>query len=88
MLEFSTDPDTLAAYWRRKYRTRGDVFRANFAGIKAVESVPNTVQVFWCPEIRFEVLGHDGIVNAKAFGDDEAAGSWLVKQINQIATMI
>ncbi|KAG8680899.1 hypothetical protein FRC09_017889 [Ceratobasidium sp. 395] len=28
MLEFSTDPDTLAAYWKRKYRTRGDIFRA------------------------------------------------------------
>lgn len=28
MLEFSTDPDTLTAYWRRKYRRRGDVFRA------------------------------------------------------------
>ncbi|KAG8744879.1 hypothetical protein FRC10_009249 [Ceratobasidium sp. 414] len=88
MLEFSTDPDTLSAYWRRKYRTRGDVFRANFAGIRAVEGVPNTVRAVWCPEIRFEVLGHDGIVNAKAFGDDEAAGSWLVKQMNQIATMV
>lgn len=28
MLESSTDQDTLSAYWKRKYRYRGDVFRA------------------------------------------------------------
>ncbi|QRW05420.1 hypothetical protein RhiLY_04419 [Ceratobasidium sp. AG-Ba] len=87
MLEFSTDPDTLSAYWKRKYRTRGDVFRANFAGIRSVEGVPNTVRAVWCPEIRFEVLGHDGIVNAKAIGESEAAGSWLIRQMNQITTV-
>lgn len=87
MLEFSTDPDTLAAYWRRKYRRRGDVFRANFAGLRTVEGSPNTVRAVWCPEIRFEVLGHDGIVNAKEIGDSTAAGSWLVSQINRIATI-
>jgi hypothetical protein len=28
MLELSTDPDTLTAYWKRKYQRRGDVFKA------------------------------------------------------------
>ncbi|CAE6494494.1 unnamed protein product [Rhizoctonia solani] len=87
MLEFSTDPDTLSAYWKRKYQRRGDVFKAHFAGLRPVEGEPNTVRAVWCPEIRFEVLGYNGVVNAKEIGDTPAAGSWLAAQINRIATL-
>ncbi|KAH7345042.1 hypothetical protein B0J17DRAFT_624285 [Rhizoctonia solani] len=87
MLEFSTDPDTLTAYWRRKYQRRGDVFKAHFAGLRAVEGEENTVRAVWCPEIRFDVLGYNGVVNAKEIGDTPAAGSWLTAQINRIATL-
>ncbi|CAE6422457.1 hypothetical protein BN14_00873 [Rhizoctonia solani AG-1 IB] len=87
MLELSTDPDTLTAYWKRKYQRRGDVFKAHFAGLRPVEGEPNTVRAVWCPEIRFEVLGYNGVVNAKEIGDTPAAGSWLVAQINRIATL-
>ncbi|CAE6481505.1 unnamed protein product [Rhizoctonia solani] len=87
MLEFSTDPDTLAAYWRRKYQRRGDVFKAHFAGLRAVEGEANTFRAVWCPEIRFEVLGYNGVVNAKEIGETSAAGSWLTSQINRIATL-
>ncbi|KAF8609656.1 hypothetical protein BDV93DRAFT_578560 [Ceratobasidium sp. AG-I] len=87
MLEFSTDPDTLSAYWKRKYRCRGDVFRANFAGVRTVDDTPNTVRAVWCPEIRFDALGYDGIVNGKALGETEAAGGWLTTQMNRIASM-
>ncbi|KAJ1311486.1 hypothetical protein OPQ81_009973 [Rhizoctonia solani] len=87
MLEFSTDPDTLSAYWKRKYQRRGDVFKAHFAGLRPVEGEANTVRAVWCPEIRFEVLGYNGVVNAKEIGDTPAAGSWLTAQINRIATL-
>ncbi|KAG8690783.1 hypothetical protein FRC11_009138 [Ceratobasidium sp. 423] len=87
MLEFSTDPDTLTAYWKRKYQRRGDVFKAHFAGLRTVEGEANTVRVVWCPEIRFEVLGYNGVVNAKEIGETPAAGSWLTSQINRIATL-
>ncbi|CAE6462132.1 hypothetical protein ACGC1H_001708 [Rhizoctonia solani] len=87
MLEFSTDPDTLSAYWKRKYQRRGDVFKAHFAGLRAVEGEANTVRAVWCPEIRFDVLGYNGVVNAKEIGDTPAAGSWLTAQINRIATL-
>ncbi|CAE6469635.1 unnamed protein product [Rhizoctonia solani] len=87
MLEFSTDPDTLSAYWKRKYQRRGDVFKAHFAGLRVVEGEANTVRAVWCPEIRFDVLGYNGVVNAKEIGDTPAAGSWLTTQINRITTL-
>jgi len=87
MLEFSTDPDTLSAYWKRKYRCRGDVFRANFAGVRTVDGAANTIRAVWCPEIRFDALGYDGIVNGKGLGETEAAGSWLTTQIDRIKSM-
>ncbi|CUA76685.1 hypothetical protein RSOLAG22IIIB_02152 [Rhizoctonia solani] len=87
MLEFSTDPDTLSAYWKRKYQRRGDVFKAHFAGLRAVEGEANTVRAVWCPEIRFEVLGYNGVVNGKEIGDVPVADSWLTTQINRISTL-